>query len=115
MAAALLRHLGGSRVTVHSAGSAPAGQLNSTVVEVMREVGIDLVADGAHPKLLADESVRVADVVISMGCGDACPVYPGKRYEDWPLDDPAGADRAEVRRIRDEIRSRVEDLLRTIP
>lgn len=81
----------------------------------MREVGVDLVADGAHPKLLADESVRIADVVISMGCGDACPVYPGKRYEDWPLDDPAGADLAAVRRIRDEIRSRVEELLRTIP
>jgi arsenate reductase (thioredoxin) len=109
MAAALLDRLGGGRLRVRSAGSEPARSLNPSVVEAMREVGIDMSRE--FPKPLSDESVRAADVVITMGCGDACPIYPGKRYEDWDLEDPAGKDLETVRRIRDEIDLRVEMLI----
>jgi arsenate reductase (thioredoxin) len=109
MAAALLERHGDGRVSVRSAGSEPAEELNPAVVEVMREVGIDL--RGQRPRRLADEDVRAADVVVTMGCGDACPVYPGKRYEDWALDDPAGKSIDEVRPIRDEIDRRVRALV----
>ncbi|MEO8686668.1 MAG: arsenate reductase ArsC [Solirubrobacteraceae bacterium] len=109
MAAALLDHHAQGRVTVRSAGSAPAEQLNPDVLAVMSELGLDLA--GERPKPLAAESVRAADVVITMGCGDACPIYPGKRYEDWDLDDPAEADLDGVRRIRDDIDGRVRRLL----
>jgi arsenate reductase (thioredoxin) len=109
MAAALLERRAASRVRVRSAGSEPADALNPTAVEAMRELGIDLA--GSTPTRLADEAVRRADVVVTMGCGDACPVYPGKRYEDWELEDPAGKDLETVRRIRDEIDLRVRDLL----
>jgi arsenate reductase (thioredoxin) len=109
MAAALLDRLGGGRVRVRSAGSEPARSLNPTVVEAMREIGIDISRE--FPKPLSDESVRAADVVITMGCGDACPIYPGKRYEDWDLEDPAGKDLQTVRHIRDEIESRVTRLV----
>jgi arsenate reductase len=109
MAAALLERHGAGRISVRSAGSEPADELNPAVVEAMREVGIDL--DGRRPRRLADEDVREADVVITMGCGDACPVYPGKRYEDWPLDDPSGKSLEGVRPIRDEIERRVRGLL----
>ncbi len=108
MAAALLERYARGRITVRSAGSEPADELNPAVVEAMREVGIDLA--GRAPRRLADEDVREADVVITMGCGDACPVYPGKRYEDWALDDPAGRSLDEVRPIRDEIDRRVRVL-----
>jgi arsenate reductase len=109
MAAALLDRLGAGRVRVRSAGSEPARSLNPTVVEAMREVGIDIGRE--FPKPLSDESVRGADVVITMGCGDACPIYPGKRYEDWDLEDPADKDLETVRRIRSEIEVRVTRLL----
>jgi arsenate reductase len=109
MAAALLAHHSGGRVLVRSAGSEPASSLNPRVVEAMREVGIDISRE--LPKQLADEHVRAADVVITMGCGDACPIYPGKRYEDWDLEDPAGKDLETVRRIRDEIDGRVRTLI----
>jgi len=109
MAAGLLDRLGAGRVRVRSAGSEPARSLNPTVVEAMREVGIDISKE--FPKPLSDRSVRTADAVITMGCGDACPIYPGKRYEDWELEDPAGKDLATVRRIRDEIQVRVTQLL----
>jgi protein-tyrosine-phosphatase len=109
MAAALLDRLGGGRVRVRSAGSEPARSLNPTVVEAMREVGIDMSRE--FPKPLSDGAVRVADAVITMGCGDSCPIYPGKRYEDWDLEDPAGKDLGTVRRIRDEIEVRVTQLL----
>ena len=112
MAAGLLNQLGTGRVRVRSAGSAPADELNPAAVEVMREIGVDLSAQ--LPKPLRDESVRDADVVITMGCGDACPIYPGKRYEDWELEDPAGKDVETVRRIRDEIEQRVRRLLEEI-
>ena len=108
MAAALLERRGGGRVGVRSAGSEPADALNPAVVEAMAEVGIDL--RGRRPRRLEEEAVRAADVVVTMGCGDACPVYPGKRYEDWQLDDPAGKDLATVRRIRDQIDERVRAL-----
>lgn len=111
MAAALLAHHAGDRVVVRSAGSAPAEQLNPAVVEAMAEVGIDLRATGAHPKKLDDAAVRASDVVITMGCGDTCPIYPGKRYEDWALDDPAGRGVEAVRPIRDEIDRRIRALL----
>jgi protein-tyrosine-phosphatase len=111
MAAALLAHHAGDRVVVRSAGSAPADDINPAVVDAMAEIGIDLRAAGAHPKKLEDAAVRASDVVITMGCGDACPFYPGKRYEDWKLDDPAGQGVAAVRPIRDEIRERVLELL----
>jgi arsenate reductase len=109
MAAAYLEHLSGGRVEVRSAGSAPADSLNPVVVEAMREEGIELAE--AHPKVLTDDAVRDSDVVITMGCGDACPFFPGKRYEDWVLDDPAGQGLESVRPIRDEIRSRVAALV----
>ena len=111
MAAALLMHYAGDSVVVRSAGTAPADTINPTVVTAMREVGIDLDASQAVPKLLTDETVEASDVVITMGCGDACPYYPGKRYEDWKLDDPAGQPLDVVRTIRDEIDSRVRALL----
>jgi arsenate reductase (thioredoxin) len=109
MAAALLAHHSGGRVLVRSAGSEPASSLNPRVVEAMHEVGIDISRE--LPKQLADEHVRAADVVITMGCGDACPIYPGKRYEDWDLEDPAGKDLETVRHIRDEIDGRVRTLI----
>jgi arsenate reductase len=106
MAAAFLTHLSAGSVEVRSAGSEPADQVNPAAVQAMAEVGIDIAAE--KPKILTDEAVRESDVVITMGCGDTCPFYPGKRYEDWVLDDPAGKDVAAVRPIRDEIRRRVE-------
>jgi arsenate reductase (thioredoxin) len=109
MAAALLDHYAQGRVHVRSAGSDPAEQINPDVVVAMSELGIDVSRE--FPKPMTDEVVRAADAVITMGCGDACPIYPGKRYEDWELDDPAGADLAGVRRIRDEIAERVRRLL----
>src|SRR5918998_1447121 len=109
MAAALLDHFAGGRVHVRSAGSAPAEQINPAVVTVMSELGIDVSRE--FPKPMTDEVVRAADAVITMGCGDACPIYPGKRYEDWQVDDPAGKDIETVRRIRDEIGARVRALL----
>ena len=109
MAAALLAQLGGDRITVRSAGSEPADAINPRVVTVMAELGIDVARE--LPKPLTGEAVEAADVVVTMGCGDACPVYPGKRYEDWKLDDPADADLDGVRRIRDEIAARVRRLL----
>jgi arsenate reductase (thioredoxin) len=109
MAAALLEHHAGGRVLVRSAGSAPAGEVNPVAVEALAELGLDL--GGETPKRLEDDAVRAADVVITMGCGDACPIYPGKRYEDWELDDPAGRPLPVVRRIRDEIDARVQRLL----
>ena len=109
MAAGWLRHLAGDAVEVRSAGSEPAGTVNPAAVEAMREVGIDIT--GQTPKLLEFETAQDSDVIITMGCGDACPVIPGKRYEDWKLDDPAGKGVDAVRPIRDEIRTRVEALL----
>jgi arsenate reductase len=112
MAAGWLRHLAGDRIEVLSAGSAPAGTINPVAVEAMAEAGIDIA--GQQPKLLSDAAVQSSDVVITMGCGDACPFYPGKRYEDWKLDDPAGQGIDAVRPIRDEIRTRVEDLIASL-
>lgn len=112
MAAGWLRHLAGDRVTVYSGGSEPADQINPAAVEAMAEVGIDITAE--FPKPWTDEIVRAADVVVTMGCGDACPLFPGKRYEDWVLDDPAGQGVEEVRPIRDEIRRRVEELIASL-
>ncbi|WP_413452509.1 arsenate reductase ArsC [Georgenia phoenicis] len=109
MAAGYLTALAGDRVVVTSAGSMPAEEINPVAVAAMAEEGIDITAN--RPALLRDEAVREADVVITMGCGDACPYYPGKRYEDWVLADPAGQDLTAVRPIRDEIRRRVEALL----
>ena len=109
MAAGLLAKLGGDGVRVLSAGSEPADQINPVAVEAMAEVGIDISRE--FPKPLTDESVQAADVVITMGCGDACPFYPGKCYEDWALEDPAGKDLETVRRIRDDIELRVRALL----
>lgn len=109
MAAGYLRALGGDRVEVLSAGSAPKESINPVAVSAMAEVGID-IADNA-PKVLTVDAVRESDVVVTMGCGDACPIFPGKRYEDWELDDPAGQDIEAVRPIRDEIRARVTTLL----
>src|SRR5829696_3291020 len=109
MAAGLLQRKAGDSVRVISAGSEPADQLNPAVVEAMEEVGIDISAE--RPKKLEDGMVRTSDVVITMGCGDACPIYPGKRYEDWELEDPAGKDLETVRGIRDEIADRVMTLI----
>jgi arsenate reductase len=109
MAAALLDHHAGGRVRVRSAGSAPGDRVNPAVVAAMGELGIDLSKE--FPKPLTDESVRAADVVVTMGCGDACPIYPGKRYEDWELQDPAGQPVEVVRHIRDAIDTRVRRLL----
>ena len=109
MAAGLLDDMAGGRVRVRSAGSDPADELNPAVVEAMAEVGVDISRE--FPKPLTDGAVRAADAVITMGCGDACPIYPGKRYEDWELEDPAGKDLETVRRIRDEVAERVRSLL----
>jgi arsenate reductase len=109
MAAAFLAHLAAGRVEVRSAGSAPAGTVNPAVVEAMKEIGIDISAE--TPKVLTVEAVHASDVVITMGCGDACPYFPGKRYLDWQLDDPAGQGVDAVRPIRDEIERRVRGLL----
>ena len=109
MAAALLDHYAEGRVHVRSAGSAPADEINPDVVAAMSELGIDVSKE--FPKALTDEVVRAADAVITMGCGDACPIYPGKRYEDWEVDDPAETDLGGVRRIRDDISDRVRRLL----
>jgi protein-tyrosine-phosphatase len=112
MAAALLARRARGRVDVRSAGSTPADEVHPAVVAAMREVDIDL--SGERPKLLSDDDVRAVDVVVTMGCGDACPVYPGTRYVDWELPDPAGLPLEEVRPIRDEIDARVRDLVREI-
>jgi arsenate reductase (thioredoxin) len=109
MAAGYLSHLAGQTIDVRSAGSEPADKLNPVVVEAMAEEGIDITAE--QPKILTNDAVRASDVVITMGCGDTCPYYPGKRYEDWTLDDPAGQDLDHVRLIRDEIRGRIEKLI----
>jgi protein-tyrosine-phosphatase len=109
MAAAFLAHLAGGRIEVRSAGSVPADAVNPAVVEAMREVGIDISAE--TPKVLTVDAVRASDVVITMGCGDACPVFPGKRYLDWQLDDPAGQGVDAVRPIRDEIERRIRGLV----
>lgn len=109
MAAGYLRHLADGRVEVRSAGSMPAEQINPVAVEAMREDGIDITAE--QPKILTTEAVQDSDVVITMGCGDACPFFPGKRYEDWKVDDPAGQGIDAVRPIRDDIKQRIEALL----
>jgi protein-tyrosine-phosphatase len=112
MAAGYLQHLAGDRVTVLSAGSQPAASINPVAVEAMAEEGIDIA--GNQPKVLSDEAVQDSDVVVTMGCGDTCPFFPGKRYEDWVLDDPAGQGIEAVRPIRDAIRLRVEELVAEI-
>ena len=112
MAAAFARHLGAGRVVVRSAGSAPADRVHPGVREALREIGLEGELDA--PGLLAPDAVRAADVVVTMGCGDACPVFPGKRYEDWKVPDPAGKPLADVRPIRDDVRCRVEALLRSL-
>ena len=109
MAAGLVKLRSQGLIHVRSAGSDPAEQVNPAVVEAMEELGVDIGEE--FPKPLTDEAVRAADVVITMGCGDACPIYPGKRYEDWELDDPAGRDLETVRRIRDELDRRVRNLI----
>jgi protein-tyrosine-phosphatase len=109
MAAGFLRDIAGDRIEVRSAGSMPADQINPTAVEAMSELGIDITAE--QPKVLTTEAVQASDVVITMGCGDACPFFPGKRYEDWKLDDPAGQGIDAVRPIRDDIRARIEQLV----
>lgn len=108
MAAGLMEHLAGDRIEVRSAGSAPADSLNPLAVEAMREIGIDIT--GRQPRVLDPEEVRTIDVVVTMGCGDECPFFPGVRYEDWEIDDPAGQDLDTVRQIREEIRKRVTAL-----
>jgi arsenate reductase (thioredoxin) len=113
MAAGWLRHLAGDRVEIRSAGSAPAETINPAAVEAMAEVGIDIT--GQTPKQLEYRTAQDSDVIITMGCGDVCPVFPGKRYEDWQLDDPAGQGIEAVRRIRDEIGDRVRALLSELP
>jgi protein-tyrosine-phosphatase len=112
MAAALLRRLAGDRVVVRSAGSAPAPEIHANVAAALREIGLDPRAE--LPKRLADEHVRSADVVITMGCGDACPVFPGRRYEDWQVPDPAGKAMDEVRAIRADIEARVTALMTSL-
>jgi arsenate reductase (thioredoxin) len=109
MAAGLVRLRSGGRIKVRSAGSEPADAINPVVAEAMAEVGVDM--GDQFPKPLTDEVVRAADIVVTMGCGDACPVYPGRRYEDWELDDPAGKDLETVRRIRDELDARIQALV----
>ena len=109
MAAGYLRHYAGSRIEVRSAGSVPTVHINPIVVEAMSEDGIDISAE--QPKVLTDEAVQDSDAVITMGCGDACPFFPGKRYEDWELDDPAGQGIEAVRLIRDDIKTRIEALV----
>lgn len=112
MAAGFMKAIGKEKVNVLSAGSMPKDQINPVAVEVMKEVGIDI--SNNQPKILTTESVKESDVVITMGCGDACPIFPGKKYEDWQLEDPAGKDLETVRKIRDEIKSRIEALLSEI-
>ena len=112
MAAAFLTHLAGDRVEVRSAGSAPADSINPAVVEALKEVGIDI--SNEQPKVLTTSAVEQSDVVITMGCGDACPFFPGKRYLDWVLPDPAGQAVADVRPIRDQIKKLVEELIPTL-
>jgi arsenate reductase (thioredoxin) len=109
MAAGLVDLRSSGRIGVRSAGSAPADEINPAVVEAMAEIGVDLSRE--FPKPVTDDAVRASDVVITMGCGDACPIFPGKRYEDWTLDDPAGQDLETVRRIRDQIDARVQILV----
>ncbi|MGH3416343.1 MAG: arsenate reductase ArsC [Actinocrinis sp.] len=109
MAAGFLSHLAGDRIEVRSAGSTPAGRVNPVAVAAMKEAGIDIGSQS--PKVLTADAVRASDVCVTMGCGDACPVFPGKRYLDWTLDDPAGLDLAAVRPIRDEIERRVRALI----
>lgn len=109
MAAGFLRELAGDRIEVRSAGSMPAAEINPVAVAAMREVGIDITTE--QPKVLTTEAVQASDVVITMGCGDACPFFPGKRYEDWLLDDPAGQGIDAVRPIRDDIRRRIDALV----
>jgi protein-tyrosine-phosphatase len=112
MAQGFLSHLAGDRVEVRSSGTMPADQINPSAIEAMREVGIDI--SKAKPKVLTDEDVRASDYVITMGCGDACPFYPGKKYLDWKLDDPAGKGVEAVRPIRDQIKRLVVDLIAEI-
>jgi len=112
MALGWFTHLAGDRAVARSGGSEPAPEVNPIAVAAMAEVGIDIARE--HPKAWTDEVVRAADVVVTMGCGDTCPLYPGKRYEDWELDDPAGRDLPTVRRIRDEIEARVRALLASL-
>ena len=112
MAAGWLRHLAGDRIEVRSAGSAPADSINPAAVQAMAEQGVDITA--ATPTVLTHEAVQLSDVVITMGCGDACPIFPGKRYEDWELPDPAGQGVEAVRPIRDDIRARVEELIASL-
>jgi protein-tyrosine-phosphatase len=112
MAAAFLTHLAGDRVEVRSAGSVPAGAINPAVVAALKEVGIDI--SNEQPKVLTTSAVEQSDVVITMGCGDACPFFPGKRYLDWVLPDPAGQNVADVRPIRDQIKKLVEELIPTL-
>ncbi|MEV8339797.1 arsenate reductase ArsC [Leucobacter sp. NPDC077196] len=109
MAAGFLRDIAGDRIEVRSAGSMPADQINPMAVAAMAELGIDITSE--QPKVLTTEAVQASDVVITMGCGDACPFFPGKRYEDWKLDDPTGQDLDSVRPIRDEIRTRISQLV----
>jgi protein-tyrosine-phosphatase len=109
MAAGFLRDIAGDRIEVRSAGSMPAEQINPIAVEAMSELGIDITAE--QPKVLTTAAVQASDVVITMGCGDACPIFPGKRYEDWTLEDPAGQGIDAVRPIRDDIRARIEQLV----
>ena len=113
MAAGWVRHLAGNAVEVRSAGSEPAERINPVVVQAMAEVGIDITAE--QPKKLRYATAQDSDVIVTMGCGDTCPVFPGKRYEDWQLTDPAGQSIDVVRAVRDDIRGRVEELLATIP
>ncbi|MFD6288294.1 arsenate reductase ArsC [Streptomyces sp. NPDC060205] len=112
MAAGFLNHLAGDRVEVRSAGSIPGNQVNPAAVEAMNEVGVDI--SDQRPKILTTEAVQASDYVITMGCGDACPIFPGKRYLDWDLEDPAGKGVESVRPIRDEIRARIEALIAEI-
>lgn len=112
MAAGFLSHLAGDRIEVRSAGSVPGDRVNPSAVEAMREVGVDIA--GSEPKILTTEAVQASDYVITMGCGDACPVFPGKKYLDWTLEDPAGKGVEAVRPIRDEIRTRIEALIAEI-
>ena len=112
MAAGYLQHLAGDRIEVLSAGSQPADQVNPAAVAAMAEDGVDIASE--QPKVLTTEAVRESDVVITMGCGDACPYFPGKRYEDWQLDDPAGQGIEAVRPIRDEIKARVQALIESL-
>jgi protein-tyrosine-phosphatase len=112
MAAGFLTHLAGDRIEVRSAGSLPGDQVNPAAIEAMREVGVDI--SGQRPKVLTTEAVQASDYVITMGCGDACPLFPGKKYLDWELEDPAGKGVEAVRPIRDRIRTRVENLIAEI-